>query len=145
MASFTAVAATVDPPVRDQDQNQLRPKIQEHYRILGRLQNREMLQQLRDEQETPEMRQLIQRFTYEREKYLIEQKQLMKQLREATDQQRDRIRDQIRERLQEWREQQCELRDRIRERMQEMKNQLQEEMQRVVEQAREQEQNRRGK
>jgi len=68
---------------------------------------------------------LVDKFQQDREGFLDQQKQLAKQLKEATDEQRAAIRDQMRENLEKWREAQKELRAELQNRIAEMKSELQ--------------------
>lgn len=79
-----------------------------------------------------EVKNLIERFQAAREQYLLRQKQLVQQFRQATDEQRAELREQMKENLDQWRERQLEFRSQLKDRAVELRRELQGELRDVV-------------
>ena len=79
-----------------------------------------------------ELKNLIERFQNAREQYLLRQKQLLQNFRQATDEQRAELREQMKENLDQWRERQLEFRTQLKERAVELRRELQGELRDVV-------------
>jgi hypothetical protein len=80
-----------------------------------------------------ELKTLIERFETAREKYLLDQRELFRQLKESTDTQREELRNKMRDDLEAWREMQLELRAQVKERAREIREELSRDLERVVE------------
>lgn len=79
-----------------------------------------------------EVKNLIERFQAAREQYLLRQKQLLLQFRQATDEQRAELREQMKENLDQWRERQLEFRSQLKDRAVELRRELQGELRDVI-------------
>lgn len=81
-----------------------------------------------------EVKSLVTSFQNAREMYLNQQKELRRQLKEATDEQREAIRGQMRESLERWKEQHQQFVKDVKDRAKEMKDHLQPDLGRVIDQ-----------
>jgi len=83
----------------------------------------------------PELREHLDRIKEVRERYLNRQRELRKEMHDATDEQRDELRDQVKENRERWIEFQRELRDRVRDRAKDIREHLNTDLREVVDRA----------
>jgi len=81
-----------------------------------------------------DVKELVQQFQQARDKCLLEQKDLQKQLKDATDEQRAALREKMREAVNQWRDAQSDYRQSLKDLIEQMKSNLQPELQRNVDQ-----------
>lgn len=73
-----------------------------------------------------DVKTMIEKFKVDREKFLKQQQDLERQLKQDSSANRDALREQLKASLDKWKEQQKDFRDRLKERMRDLKDEVQE-------------------
>lgn len=106
------------------------PDIKHHGTVVGRIDKSDSGKgdggAVRPDALPADVKVMIEKFKVDREKFLKQQQELERQLKQDSQSNRDALRDQLRASLDKWKEQQKEFRDRLKERMRDLKDEVQE-------------------